>query len=194
MNNDLNTSELGISVIFFRRGKSYYYTYKGETYEVNKISINKLKERLTVPFKVRFLALSRAQIEKIIYSFLDKDTDVVYDKIIKHNVLLIEATFIHEKRYVDAYKIPNINSLYGRINKWYNPFLYKVVGSSKILIEVMKDYVKNNEGDYYFLSSDLDDVEKDFFASQYVKLECDYVYRIEREINDKRNKIIKKEM
>ena len=84
LNNDLNTCELGISVIFFRRGKSYYYTYKGKTYEINKISINKLKEKLTVPFKVRFLALSRAQIEKIIYSFLDKDTDVVYDKIIKH--------------------------------------------------------------------------------------------------------------
>ena len=84
LNNDLNTCELDISVIFFRRGKSYYYTYKGETYEINKISINKLKEKLTVPFKVRFLALSRAQIEKIIYSFLDKDTDVVYDKIIKH--------------------------------------------------------------------------------------------------------------
>lgn len=189
MNNNLNISELEISCLFFRCGKSYYYTYKGETYEINKISINKLKEKLTVPFKFRFLALSRAQIEKIVYSFLDKDTDVVYDKIIKHSVLMLEATFIHEKRYVDVYKVSDIGSLFDSANKWYNPFLYKTIDdSSKILIEVTKDYAKNNEGDYYFLSSDLDEVEREFFDSQYVKLECDYVYRIERDINAKKGK------
>lgn len=178
---------MNLSVVFFRSGKSYYYKFNGETYEVNAITINKLKEKLSVPFKVQFSGLSRAQIGRVIGDLLDSTIDVkikmINDK--TNNMLKFEALFIRQKKYIGTYKVPNVSSLYSRTTNC-NPYLYTDMNSKKVLIEVPKDYVKDNKGDYYFLSCDLDIAEREFFDSQYAKLEYDYIYKIEKDLSNKK--------
>lgn len=175
------------SVLFFRDRKSYYYNFNGKIHEINSITINKLKENLSVPFKVQFSDLSRAQIERIIGELLDSTIDVkikkIYDK--TNNLLKFEALFIRQKKYIETYKVPNVSSLYSRKSDC-NPFLYTSINSKKILIEVPKDYVKENDGDYYFLSCDLDITEKEFFDSRYTNLEYDYIYKMEKDLSSKK--------
>lgn len=189
MNNNFRNNDVKLSVSFFRKGKSYYYELNEEIYEINNITINKLKEKLNVPFKVKFYTMSRAQIEKIIAYLLDSTMDVLIKQIAKEkdDMLIIEATFVEKKRYIETYKVPNISSLYSRTTSC-NPFLYINKNSKKILIEVSKNFAKNNPGDYYFLYYDLDRSERDFFDSQYTKLECDYVYRMEKDLSHKKTK------
>lgn len=193
LGNNLNYEDIKSSVLFFRSGKSYYYTFNGKTYEVNAITVNKLKEILSVPFKVQFSGLSRAQIGRVIGDLLDSTIDVkikmINDK--TNNMLKFEALFIRQKKYIDTYKVLNVSSLYSRTTNC-NPYLYTDMNSKKILIEVPKDYAKDNKGDYYFLSCDLDIAEREFFDSQYAKLEYDYIYKIEKDLSDK--KTIKKSL
>lgn len=187
LGNNLNYEDIKSSVLFFRSGKSYYYTFNGKTYEVNAITVNKLKEILSVPFKVQFSGLSRSQIGKVIGDLLDSTIDVKIKKINDetNNILKFEALFIRQKKYIETYKVPNVSSLYSRtIN--CNPYLYTDMNSKKVLIEVPKDYVKDNKGDYYFLSCDLDIAEREFFDSQYAKLEYDYIYKIEKDLSNKK--------
>lgn len=180
-------NDLTKSVLFYRSGKSYYYNFNGKTYEVNAITINKLKEKLSVPFKVQFSGLSRAQIGRVIGDLLDSTIDVKIKKINAetNNLLKYEAIFIRQKKYVEVYKVPNVSSLYSRSTNC-NPFLYTSIKSKKVLIEVTKEHAKDNKGDYYFLSCDLDLSEKEFFCSLYDKLECDYVYKLENNLSDKK--------
>lgn len=187
MSNDLNNEYNISSVLFFRDRKSYYYNFNGKIHEINSITINKLKKNLSVPFKVEFSDLSRAQIERIIGELLDSTIDVkikkTYDK--TNNLLKFEALFIRQKKYIETYKVPNVSSLYSRKSDC-NPFLYTSINSKKILIEVPKDYVKENDGDYYFLSCDLDITEKEFFDSRYTNLEYDYIYKMEKDLSSKK--------
>lgn len=187
LGNNLNYEDIKSSVLFLRSGKSYYYTFNGKTYEVNAITVNKLKEVLSVPFKVQFSGLSRAQIGRVIGDLLDSTIDVkikmINDK--TNNMLKFEALFIRQKKYIDTYKVPNVSSLYSRTTNC-NPYLYTDMNSKKVLIEVPKDYVKDNAGDYYFLSCDLDIAEREFFDSQYAKLEYDYIYKIEKDLSNKK--------
>ena len=131
--------------------------------------------------------MSRAQIERIIGELLDSTIDVkikkTYDK--TNNLLKFEALFIRQKKYIETYKVPNVSSLYSRKSDC-NPFLYTSINSKKILIEVPKDYVKENDGDYYFLSCDLDITEKEFFDSRYTNLEYDYIYKMEKDLSSKK--------
>lgn len=184
MENKHNTS-----VTIFRNGKSYYYQFNDKQYEINAITINKLKERLDIPFKVGFYALSRAQIGKIIGMLLDKTLEVQLKQINNQsdNILRYEASFQYQKKYIDAYKVPNISSLYSRVSNC-NPFLYTCLNSKKILIEVSKEYAKKNNGEYYFLSCDLDKSEKEFFDSLHTKLEYEYLYKMEKTLNNKKKR------
>lgn len=160
----MNSNFIGKPVLFFRNGKSYYYKFNGKTCEVNAITINKLKENLSIPFKVQFSGLSRAQTTRIIVALLDNTMDVKIKKINTEisDLLKFEATFIRQKKYVEVYKVPNVSSLYSRTTNC-NPFLYTNINSRKVLIEVPKDHAKDNNGDYYFLSCDLDISEREFF-------------------------------
>jgi len=187
LGNNLNYEDMNLSVLFFRSGKSYYYKFNGKTYEVNAITINKLKEKLSIPFKVQFSGLSRAQIGRVIGDLLDSTIDVKIKKISAktNNLLKFEALFIRQKKYIETYKVPNISSLYSRKTNC-NPYLYIDINSKKVLIEVPKDYAKGNVGDYYFLSCDLDIAEREFFDSQYAKLEYDYIYKLEKDLSDKK--------
>ena len=187
MGNNLNNEDKISLVLFFRSGKSYYYNFNGKTYEVNAITINKLKGNLSIPFKVQFSGLSRAQIGRVIGDLLDDTIDVKIKKINAetNNLLKFEALFIRQKKYIDTYKAPNVSSLYSK-TKNCNPYLYTNINSKKVLIEVPKDYVKDNDGDYYFLSCDLDIAEREFFDSLYAKLECDYIYKLEKDLSNKK--------
>ena len=100
MGNNLNNEDKISLVLFFRSGKSYYYNFNGKTYEVNAITINKLKGNLSIPFKVQFSGLSRAQIGRVIGDLLDSTIDVkikmINDK--TNNMLKFEALFIRQKK------------------------------------------------------------------------------------------------
>ena len=193
MSNNSNYEKFNSSVLFFRSGKSYYYNFNGYTHEVNAITINKLKEKLILPFNVLFSGLSRAQIGRIIGSLLDNTTNVEIKKINdkKNNILRFEAIFTRQIKYIDTYKVPNVSSLYSRTTNC-NPFLYTNINSNKVLIEVPKDYAKDNIENCYFLSCDLDSSEKQFFDSKYTKLKYEYIYKLEKNFNTK--KIIQKSL
>lgn len=167
------------SVLFFRSGKKYYYNYQGDEREVNAITFNKLKEKLILPYKVDFIGFSRAQVGRVVSSLYEKNMNINIKKIndrTNHATHFI-VTFYERKNVVEAFKIPYINNLYGRVND-INPYTIIDLNRKKILLEVTKDFVKNNDGDYYFLASDLTIDEQTFFDNCYTEIEYDFLYNI----------------
>jgi len=100
MINNFKNDDIKLSVSFFRNGRSYYYKLNGEIYEINIITINKLKEKLNIPFKAEFSGMSRAQIAKIIAKLLDSTMDVSIEQISKeeNNILRFETNFVKKKK------------------------------------------------------------------------------------------------
>lgn len=94
-----NKSKLLLTILFFRKGKSYYYKYNGKIYKLNMININNLKENLITPYKIVFYAMSKAQIGRVIVDLLDESTDVKLKRINseKENFIKYEAIFSQEK-------------------------------------------------------------------------------------------------
>ena len=164
-------------VIFYRKGKSYYFIYNNNEFEVNGIHMNNLRLLLKLPFIVKFCGLSKAQIERTITNLIDDGTDFKLYKIKKENSKVLEyaASFYEKKNIVEVYRIPNERVLYGRTYK-SNPYMLTKFNNKNVLMEVTKDYFKKNSGDYYFLAEDLADAEKLAFDSYYTKIECEYVY------------------
>lgn len=169
-------------VLFFRRGKSHYYKHKENISELNAMTINLLKESLTLPYKVEFIGLSRAEVGRIISDLYDTGVEVKGNKIDDgpNHALHFIITFSEKKNTMDAIKIPYISNFYGRTNN-INPYTIVNLNGKIILLEVTKDYAKQNEGDYYFLADELTDQEKNFFDSCYTKLEYDYLYKMQNE-------------
>jgi len=162
-------------VLFFRKGKSYYYKYEGNVTEVDAWTINLLKESLTLPYKVEFVACSRAEIDRIVSDLYDAGVEVS-DTTPNHALNYI-VTFSEKKNTIIAIRIPYISNFYGRTNN-INPYTIIELNGKRFLLEVTKDYAKQNEGTYYFLADDLTEQERTFFDAFYTKLEYDYLYKM----------------
>ena len=159
-----------MEITFYRNGKRYYYCFNNQECEINEITLNKLKEKLKLPFTAIFGGMSIAQVQKICsrlnfdnitYSFQTKD-----DK--------FEVHFVNKKQYIDAYCITSKACLYGR-NPNCKPYIINMLGDKKILMEVTHDFLNACDCDYYFLHSELTSDEQLFFGSRYESLEVDYV-------------------
>ena len=57
MNNNVIES---YDVIFYRKGKSYYFIYKNNEFEVNSENMEKLSSLLKSPYIIKFYGLSKA--------------------------------------------------------------------------------------------------------------------------------------
>lgn len=170
-------------VLFFRKGKNYYYKYGEKISKVDAWTINLLKESLTLPYNVGFIGYSRAQIGRIISYLYEDGVKVQGNKIDdrqKNHALHFIISFSEMKYTIDVFRIPYVSNFYGRSNN-INPFTIINLNGKQILLEVTKDYAKKNKGDYYFLADELTDEEKNFFDSCYVKLEYDFLYRMQSE-------------
>ena len=169
-------------VIFFRKGKSHYYKYDEKVSEVNAWTINLLKESLTLPYKVEFVECSRAEIGKIVSDLYDTGVEVKGEigDITPNHALHYIITFSEKTNTIEAIRIPYISNFYGRTNN-INPYTIIELNGKKVLLEVTKDYAKQNEGTYYFLVDDLTEQERTFFDAFYTKLEYDYLYKLHDE-------------
>ena len=181
------------NVIFYRKGKNHFFLYNNTEYEVNKISMNKLKQSLKLPFIVKFYALSKAQIQRTIRDLIDEGTDFKIYKVNKEDNKVLEyaASFFENKKTIDVYKVPNLNTLYGRSND-INPYMLTTLNNKKVLIEVTKDHVKKNEGEYYFLASELTEEERTSFDNFHKKIECDYIYELSEYFKEGNQKVKKR--
>ena len=81
----------------------------------------------------------------------------------------------------------NSSCLYGR-SKNCNPYILTSMSNKVVLLEVLKDYIKTNEIEYYFLASDLTVSEKEFFDSCYTQINCDFVYNLNNDIEIEKQK------
>lgn len=180
-------------VIFYRKEKNYYFTYSGYEYEVNNSNLNRLKSLLNLPFIIKFYGISKVQVQRTIKCLLDDAIDYKFYKINKNNSNTLEyvASFFEKKITIDAYKVPNSQVLYGRVNK-SNPYLLTKFQNKSVLIEVTKDYYKKNGGEYYFLEKDLTETEKLAFDNFSTKIECDHIYNLSDLQSNKNKQKIKK--
>lgn len=166
-------------VIFYRKGKKYFFKYEGLEYEVNNINMNSLNLVLKLPYIIKFYGLSRAQIGRTLSNILDESMDFKLYKIKKEGSRVLEyvVQLFEKKNIIDTYMIPTNNAIYGRTNK-INPYMLTKIDKKNILIEVTKDYFKKNKGEYYFLAKDLTKEEKEQFRNYFTKIECDYIYNL----------------
>lgn len=184
-NNDLE--KINTKVLFYRKGKKYYFKFNNKIYECNRITINKLKEQLILPYKVEFFGMSRAQFGRVLSNLLDNTTDVKFqkEKNEKDNILRFQAVFFEKKRMIEVYKMPNLSCLYGRSENC-NPYILTSISNKIVLLEVPKDYIKTNKVEYYFLSSDLTQSEREIFDSCSKKINCDFVYSLNNNLEKER--------
>ncbi len=162
------------TIKIYREGKTYYYEYENETEVIDIFNIEKLVNRVKLPFKIKFKNLSVAQRDKIISKFLS--TEVTY-QITNVEGNEIEFLFSKMKHTIHAYAIPSKVCLEGR-SEITKPYVLRTIGDQKILMEVTKDYIRNSDEQYYFLYAELSEKERTFFDPVYRKLECDYVYQL----------------
>ena len=169
-------------VVFFRKGKSHYYKYDERVSEVNAWTINLLKESLTLPYKIEFVGCSRAEIGRIVSELYDIGVEVKGEigDITPNHALHYIVTFSEKKNTIVAIRIPYISNFYGRTNN-ISPYTIIELNGKKVLLEVTKDYAKQNEGTYYFLADDLTEQERTSFDAFYIKLEYDYLYKLHDE-------------
>ena len=165
-------------VIFYRKGKSYYFIYKNHEYAVNSENIDKLNSLLKLPFIVKFYGLSKAQMSRTIRDLLSDKVEFKLYRVKKENSNIKEyaVSFYENKNtLVEVYKVPNKQVLVSRASKT-NPYILTKFNNENVLMEVSKDYIKINSGDFYFLPEDLTDCEKIAFKEYLTKIECEYVY------------------
>ena len=170
-------------ILFYKNAKRWYFKYKGNRIEVDDWTINHLKLELTLPYKIRFVGYTKNEICKIVSDLCEPGVDINASRIKnkKYNRALdYMITFSRKKNVVKAIKIPYSCNLYGRSND-INPYTVVDLNGQKALMEVTKDYAKENNGFYYFLASDLTDEEIKFFSDCFVDLEYDYLYKIAKE-------------
>lgn len=175
--------KLETKVLFYRKGKNYYFKFNNKKYECSSTNINKLKEQLLLPYKISFYGMSRSQLGRVLSNLLDNTIDVKFqrERNENDNILRFEAIFFEKKRVIEVYKMSNSSCLYGR-SKNCNPYILTSMSNKVILLEVPKDYIKTNEVEYYFLSSDLTEKEKEFFESCYTQINCDFVYNLNNDL------------
>jgi len=176
---------------FFKERKMVYFEFDNKVYEYNIITINKLREKIVLPYKINFSNLKKSEVENIILKFAEDTANVVFYQ--KENqissLLEFEAIFNKDKKVIDVYKMSSIACLYGMFGG-HNPYIYIQSSGKNILMEVtkndikvlasktLKDNVRNDEMEYFFLASDLPDADKRGLDSVYTQLECDYVYTL----------------
>lgn len=192
-----NNENVEVLATFFKCKGKYYLICDNKTEEIKNYTINKLKEKLDLPFKVQFMDLSKNEIRNIICSLLDNNIDVSINKFYDKRDLKVkyEALFYSKIKCVQVYKVNSKGSIF-RIKNNCNPYLYTELNGKKVLIEVSKDYAKNNLDNVYFLADDLTVVEKVTYDMLYNVIECDCIYKMDREeVNNKeKGKIIKKQL
>lgn len=196
--NKENSEQKKYKVSFYRQGKSYYFydCKKEESSPVSAITMGRLKERLTLPFDVEFLGLSRAQMGKIVANLLQDTMDVEIIKVMssKSNKLKFEAKFTKKEHKVSVYEVSGKSVLYSRSNN-NNPFKYTEINGKKVLIEVAKEDILEETEKYYFLAEDLTPEERTFFDITEKDIICDYIYRLDNEVkmnNQGKRRIIRK--
>ena len=165
-----------MKIVFYRNGKNYYYVYDGKEYFINEISINKLKEKLKLPFTFLFEGMSIAQVQKVCGRFQYDNVQYSFQTVNNG----YKVYFFEKKRFVDVYLMNSKTCLFGR-NSNCKPYILDNIGDKKILMEVTFDFINNMDCDYYFLHSELTQEERDFFCTLYERLEVDYVYNIKHE-------------
>ncbi len=165
-------------VVFFKRGKRNYFKYRGKISEIRPWTINHLKESLCLPYTVEFIGYSPLSLNSIISYLYDKGIDIKESNY--NNDQHYIYNFLEKKNTVDAIRIPYIGNIYERKNN-ISPYTIIELNDKKLLIEVTKDYAKLHDGVYYFLLSDLTEQEKIFWDEYYIKLEYDYLYKIDEE-------------
>ena len=96
------------------------------------------------------------------------------------------------KKTIEIFKIPHIRNFEGRAND-INPYVIVNLYNMVVLLEVPKEYAiaDFNNQNYYFLASDLSNIEQRFFSDFYTILEYDCLYRIDYNYQ-KNNKFLKK--
>lgn len=174
-----------MNIHFFRRGKSYYFNFNGNEYEVDDISLNKLMEQLKLPFSATFDCMSIAQIQKICGRLRYNDVECV----LNNKESQICANFYERVHVLDVYCVPYKACLYGR-NPMCKPYILTYMGDKKILMEVTFDYATNSGENIYFLHNELTESEQSFFSSLHAKLEVSCIYNIkcEEDISLKRRR------
>ena len=180
-------------VTFYPYGEYYYYSYKGRSEEVQSFTLDKLKEELVLPYQVVFHRCPSTVIRQIIKKLYEKDVHVE-GKMIENEYGIPNYlfTFSINRKSIDAIKVPNKKVLYGREN-YINPYTIMTLDGKILLLEVTKDYAKQNEGEYYFLCSDLSKEERKAFSPCHVNLEYDFLVKMQEESlnNNKSRRLFK---
>lgn len=162
-----------MEVYFFRNGKRYYYIFENQEYEVNEITINKLKSKLKLPFVLKFEGMSISQVQKVCSKLKYDNMKYLFNS--SNNQFVVNC--FEEKRFVDVYHLFDKSCMLSR-NPNCKVYILNKLGDKNILMEVTRDYINNTNVDYYFLHSELTSEEREFFCVAYERIEVDYVYNI----------------
>ena len=90
-----------MEVYFFRNGKRYYYIFENQEYEVNEITINKLKSKLKLPFVLKFEGMSISQVQKVCSKLKYDNMKYLFNS--SNNQFVVNC--FEEKRFVDVYHL-----------------------------------------------------------------------------------------
>lgn len=167
-------------IIFYKEDKTIYLKYNNSIEKVDSNVIYSLRERLLLPYRLEFIGLSRSQVSHIISDFYDYGVSISGEKIDdqQNNGLHYVISFSEQRHVIRAIPVSNqFCSKYGQSHN-VNPYIVIDLNGKRLLLEVPREYVKQNEGNYYYLAEDISENEI-ALHNGYVKIEYDYLYRIQ---------------
>ena len=170
-------NNIDVDFIIYMINNEYWYKKDSINDKLTPWNLNKLRFKLKYPFKIGFYDIDKVSIKYITSLFLDNDIDISFNKkFVDDGATGFDVvTFSKERQVINCYFIDDKCLLYGRVNN-PNPYLLTEINNFLVLMEVSKDYAKENEGKYYFLENDLTLEEKDSLDVLYRKIIVDNVY------------------
>lgn len=162
---------------FYKGKEGPYYTIDNNIQPVNGLTIpligvRILRSNVKLPYKISFTGYSKREIKTILAILYGVNMQICKTEIDNEYII------VQKKYRVGVYELPNKGTAYGRkYNR--NPYELTEINGRRVLLEVMKEYVQENDGKFYFLEDELEEIDRKSFSEYYKELEVDYIYKMQ---------------
>ena len=169
-----------VNITFYKNNNKIYFNYLDKEYECNFREIYNLKETITYPTILTFESINE-NLRTGITNMLTTDMINITNQKQENNYIVLLSKR-EKQNEIYGYKLTNKQEIVRRTSNIYKLLIQN---KKRILLEVDKQLIKNEPGEYYLIKNDMTKEEQTIYEDYMYPLDIDYVYNINNNIMDK---------
>lgn len=169
-----------VNITFYKKNNKIYFNYLNKEYECNFREIYNLKETITYPTILTFKDINENLRIGIINMLTTNMIDITNQEFDEYYIAILSKRKKQNEIY--GYKLANKQEI---VRRESNIYKLLIQNKKRILLEVDKQIIKNEPGDYYLIENDMTKEEKTIYGDYMYPLDIDYVYSLNNNIMDK---------